>query len=114
MTSNKESTRYFSRRQESRVAKSVGGKVVANSGATAFHKGDVNTDMFLIECKTCMEDKKSFSIKEEWLDKNTEEAFAVGKDYSALAFNFGPDKPNYYVINEKLFRKLVNYLKEDV
>ena len=111
MTRNKQSTRYFSHRQETQVAKTVGGKVVPNSGAIKFGAGDVNTDLFLIECKTCMTEKESFSIKKEWLEKNREEAFAVGKDYSALPFNFGPDTPNYYVIDTKLFKKLINFLE---
>ena len=112
MTTNKKCTRYYSAKQEKQVAKAVNGKQTANSGATAFSKGDVKNDLFLIECKTCMEDKQSFSIKKEWLEKNKEEAFAVGKDYSALAFNFGPNSKNYYVIDEKLFKLLNNYLRE--
>lgn len=99
-------TRFYSNKQEKAVAKAVGGKKVANSGATAFNKGDVTTDNILIECKTCVENKKSFSIKKEWLEKNKEEAFEMGKSYSALAFNFGPDTDNYYVIDEKLFKIL--------
>ena len=113
MTRNKQSTRYFSHRQEQQVAKAVGGKTVPNSGAIKFVAGDVTTDLFLLECKTCMTDKQSFSIKEEWLNKNKEEAFAVGKDYSALVFNFGPDKPNYYIIDEKLFKRLNKFLEVD-
>lgn len=112
-TTNKKCTRYFSKRQEKQVAKTVGGKVVPNSGAIKFGAGDVNTDLFLLECKTCMTEKASFSIKEEWLNKNKEEAFAVGKDYSALVFNFGPDKPNYYIIDEKLFKRLNKFLEAD-
>ena len=100
-------TRFYSSKQEKQVAKAVGGKKVANSGATAFEKGDVTTDNFLIECKTCTTEKKSFSIKKEWLEKNKEEAFEMGKSYSALAFNFGPDTENYYVIDERLFKKLL-------
>ena len=106
-------TRFYSNRQEKKVAKVVGGKQTANSGATAFSKGDVRTDNFLIECKTAMSPKSSFSIKKEWLNKNREEAFAMGKDYSALAFDFGDDDECYYVISEKLFKQLINYLKED-
>ena len=112
---NKKSTRYFSSKQEKAVAKAVGGKQVANSGATPFSKGDVRTDNFLIECKTCMSEKQSFSIKREWIDKNREEAFAMGKDYSAICFNFGEkyNVENFYVIDEKLFKVLVNTLKEE-
>ena len=104
-------TRFYSKRQEDKIAKAVGGKRVANSGATAFSKGDVNTDIMLIEAKTHTTHKSSFSIKEEWLLKNVEEAFAMNKDYSALAFSFGPDEDNYYVISEDLFLKLLTYLK---
>lgn len=112
MTHNKKSTRYFSSRQEKKVAKTINGKTTANSGASTFSAGDVTNELFLIECKTCMEDKQSFSIKKEWLEKNREEAFSIGKDYNALCFNFGPNSKNYYVIDEKLFKQLNDYLKE--
>jgi len=100
-------TRFYSSRQEKAVAKAVNGKQVANSGATAFNKGDITTDKWLIECKTCMKEQKAFSIKKEWLEKNKEEAFAMGKEYSALAFNFGPDTKNYYIVDEKLFKRIM-------
>ena len=103
-------TRFYSNRQEKSVAKATGGKQTANSGATAFSKGDVRTDDFLIECKTCTSPKSSFSIKKEWFAKNKEEAFAMHKDYSAVAFDFG-DGTNYYIIDEPLFVKLINLLK---
>lgn len=104
-------TRFYSKQQEKKVAKVVGGKVTANSGATAFSKGDVTTDMFLLECKTCTEPRKSFTVKKEWFDKNKEEAFAMHKDYSAVVFDFG-DGENLYVIDESLFRQLLVYLEE--
>lgn len=113
MTTNRKCTRFYSHKQEVNVAKAIKGELVPNSGAISFGAGDVVNDSFLIECKTCMEDKQSFSIKKEWLEKNKEEAFAVGKDYSALAFNFGPNSENYYVISEKLFVKLIEFLKEN-
>ena len=65
-------TRWYSNKQEQKVAKTIGGKQTANSGATKWSKGDVRTDDFLIECKTCEKEKKSFSIKKEWLEKNKE------------------------------------------
>ena len=67
-------TRYYSKQQEKKVAKYVGGKRQPNSGATPFYKGDVITDEFLIECKTKTKDCKSFTVKEDWLLKNEEEA----------------------------------------
>lgn len=113
MTNNKKSTRYYSGRQERKVAKVLNGKLVANSGASDFVAGDVTTDTFLLECKTCIENKKSFSIKKEWLEKNKEEAFEMGKSYSALAFRFSPDGEDYYIIDEKLFKRLLEYIKEN-
>lgn len=106
-------TRFYSDKQEKAVAKVLKGKQTSNSGATAFSKGDVRTDEFLIECKTCEKEQKSFSIRKEWLDKNREEAFAMNKSYNALAFDFGPSTKRYYVIDEKLFKQLVTYLEED-
>lgn len=102
-------TRYYSNRQEKKIAKELGGKQVANSGATSFSKGDVRIKNWLIEAKTVTKEKDSFSIKKAWLLKNKEEAFAMNKPYSALAFNFGPDEENYYIIDEKLFKELVEY-----
>lgn len=108
------STRYYSKRQEKKVAKAVNGKRTANSGATAFQKGDVITKDWLIECKTKVKDCSSFTIKEDWLLKNEEEAFAMGKNNSALCFDFGPSaNKRYYVISERLFETLKNYLEEN-
>lgn len=108
-------TRYYSKQQEKKVAKKVGGRRTANSGATAFSKGDVVTTDWLIECKTKTKDCSSFTIKEEWLLKNEEEAFAMGKNNSALVFDFGPSaNKRYYVISERLFQLLQQYLEEDV
>ena len=75
------STRDVSSAQEKRIAKALGGKRTSNSGATKFDKGDiVLQEGWLIEAKTCMQPKKSFSIKQEWLKKNKEEMYATGKD----------------------------------
>lgn len=105
-------TRFYSSKQEKKVAKAVSGKQVANSGATKFNKGDVVTGKWLIECKTCTKEKQSFSIKHDWLIKNKEEAFEMGKEYNALAFNFGPDTQNYYVIDEYTFKELISQEEE--
>ena len=110
MTPSGRPTRFYSSRQERTVAKAVGGKQVANSGATAFNKGDVTVgQVCLIECKTCTKEQKSFTIKKEWLEKNQEEAFAMGKSYSALAFDFGSGA-NYYVITERMFKEWIKGL----
>lgn len=104
-------TRFFSDRQEKAVAKQIDGRQTSNSGATPFQKGDVITDSWLVECKTSTTEKASFSIKKEWLDKNKEEAFAMGKDYNALCFDFGDNGKRYYVIDEKTFKEVLQWIK---
>lgn len=105
-------TRKYSKIQEKRTAKLNAGKVQLNSGATMFAKGDVITKSFLIECKTKIGVHKSIIVQKDWLDKNREEAFAMNKDYSAVAICFGDNK-NYYIIDEKLFQTLRNYLEQE-
>lgn len=105
-------TRFYSNKQEKQVAKAIGGKQTSNSGATAFSKGDVRTDSFLLECKTCTKSQKTFTVHKEWFEKNKEEAFAMGKPYSAVVFDFG-DGEQHYIIDEKLFKKLLNYLEDE-
>lgn len=108
-------TRFYSSNMEKKVAKTLGGKTVPNSGAAKFVGGDITVNnLFLIECKTCIDEKKSFAIKREWLTKNKEEAFETGKDYSALCFNYGDNSENYYVIDERLFKMLVGYLQKEM
>lgn len=108
-------TRNASEEQESRVAKKLGGKVIPNSGAGKFSKSDVMVDAasLSIECKTCMEEKKSFSIKKEWLEKHKEESFSNRLDNHAIAFSFCfNDRNDYYVIDDKLMKFLVEKLVE--
>ena len=96
--------RFYSKNQEVRVAKIVGGKRTLNSGVTLFQKGDVETSDFLIECKTSIEEKKSFSIKHEWLKKLKLEARSMGNPHYALLFNYGGyESENYCIISEKDF-----------
>lgn len=104
----KQPTRYYSKKQEDAIAKKLGGTRVKNSGATAWEKGDVQLDKWLIEAKTKMTSSASISIQKEWLEKLAHEALFMGKPHSALLFNFGPDQPNYAIINEELFETLLN------
>jgi len=107
----KHPTRHYSTIQESNIAKAVGGKRTANSGATMFQKGDVLTDNWLLEAKTCMTDKKSFSIKKEWIEKNIHERLLMKRDYAAVVFNFGPSSENYYIIDEETFKEFLELQK---
>lgn len=110
-TDNKLPTRYFSKKQENAIAKTFNGNRQLNSGATPFQKGDVKLENILLECKTKTSLSESISIKKEWLEKNAREALFMGKPYSALAFNYGPNQENYYIINEELMEYLVDYLE---
>ena len=103
-------TRYFSSIQESSVARAVGGRKTANSGATDFGgKSDVSIHaLFNIECKTKTTASESISIKKDWIEKNKREAIFDGHPYSAIAFN----QENYYIIDEFLFKELVEHLQE--
>lgn len=109
------STRTASSVQENAVAKLLGGQVNANSGAGKWRKGDVQVPeaSLLIECKTCMSPKESFSIKKEWITKNINEAHSNRLFNTSIAFNYEPDGKNYFVIDEKLMRFLVEKLIEE-
>lgn len=104
-------TRFYSSRQEKKVAKAVQGKQVANSGAGLWGKGDVRTDDWLLECKTHTEERQQFTIKKEWIEKNREEAFQMGKHHAALVIDFG-DGVQHYLISERDFLELLEHLRE--
>ena len=112
MTKNKEATRYYSDAHEKSICKALGGTQNSNSGAGHFSKGDVivKDASLLIEAKCCMSPKSSVSIKKEWIDKNKQEGFMVRRDNQAVCINFEPGGENYYVINEKLMKFLVEKL----
>lgn len=104
-------TRYYSKKQEDRTAKNLGGQTTPNSGAASFCGGDVKLDNFLIECKTMTTEKQSMSIKKEWLEKTKEEALAQRKRFYSLAFDFGGNE-NYYILDEKTFKYFINLLND--
>lgn len=62
-----------------------------------------------------MTEKKSMSIKKDWIDKLEEERFAEGKQHWAVAFDFGGlnNNENFYIINEDLFIKLKHLIEEE-
>ena len=116
MTEKKVTTREASDTQESRVAKKLGALRNSNSGAGLWRKGDLHLPeaSMLIECKTAMSPKDSFSIKKEWIEKDKKEAFANRLSNTAIAFNFYyEDKEDFYVIDDKLMRFLIEKLKEE-
>lgn len=113
MSLSKKPTRYYSTRQEKKIAESLGGRRTANSGATLLGgKGDVIVDNLLsIECKTKTKDSDTITIRKEWFEKMKEQNLIDHTRYDVLAFSFGPNQPNYYVIDENLFMDFVDFLK---
>lgn len=110
---DKEPTRYFSKKQETKVAKTLDGRVQANSGATDFKKGDVVIPkLMLLECKTKTSHSESISVKKEWITKNKQESLFMGLPYQSVCFSFGPDEPNYFIIDEYMMSEFIQYLKE--
>ena len=107
-------TRFYSKKQEDQVAEATGGRRTPNSGATTFGgKSDVNVaNLISVECKTKMTPSESISIKKEWIEKLRAEAAFDGHEYTALAFNFGPNEEMHYIIDEYLFQTLIEILKE--
>lgn len=99
----------ISSNQELHIAYKIGGEVQPNSGGTKFGGGDVLTNNFLIEAKTPLTSKLSFSIRHEWLMKAQEQAYEQGRIHAVLAFQFQPYGNNYYVLNENDFIDYVNW-----
>ena len=108
-------TRDYSDAHEKSVVRALNGRQVPNSGAGRFTKGDVivpEADM-LVECKTVMSEKSSVSVKLDWIEKNQKEAFENRMSNSCVCINFKPGGKNYYVIDEKLMKFLVQKLGEE-
>lgn len=109
-TGEKRPTRYYSNKQETHVASAINGRKVANSGATAYDKGDVTDQKWLCECKTSVKDRNSFVLKKEWFDKNLDESIYMKKDHTAVVFSFGPNSKNYYIVDEPTFLRMKELL----
>lgn len=104
--SNDRPNRFYSKRQENKVAGIVNGNPTPNSGATLFGKGDVTAKLLLTECKTLKTPQKSHAIKKEWLEKIEEEAFSRGYHISALAFDYGDGGHQYFAVRDDTFKLL--------
>ena len=79
------------RDSEKRVAKKMGGKLQANSGATPFSKGDFKLRKkikFLVEAKSTT--TQVLKLESDWLIKINREALAIGCS-PALTISFTDD-----------------------
>ena len=78
--------------QEKNVSEYLGMKLTPRSGGTIYKKGDVTDATFLLDCKTVMSPKESYSIKKEVLEKADKERFEDRKQYYGIVFDFGNPK----------------------
>lgn len=97
--------------QEREIAKMLQGKVQAGSGGTTFGGGDVHTDSFFIEAKTVTLPKLSYPIHQAVIDKMRQQAFEQRKPNCALAFRLEPTGEDFFVIDSRLMKILVQHLE---
>ena len=95
-----------SQKHEKRIAKRIGGKRNAASGAYWQRKGDVRSDDLLIEHKYT--GKKSFSIKSEVLKKVMREAILDGRT-PVLGIHL--DGEDYVILTEHDFIEMREKLR---
>jgi hypothetical protein len=88
-------TKRKSTLQEKHVAKEVGGRTTPASGAMWGCKGDVRSDIFLVECKTTEKDKYSLTIT-TW-DKIRVEAVKDGMKIPVMCIDLCNGKYRYAV-----------------
>lgn len=96
-----------SRKHEDRLAKKLGGKRTAGSGAFWSHKGDVRTGELLIEHKWT--GKKSFTIKSEVLEKIVNEAIM---DSRKPVLGISLNNENYVVLLEDDFIEMFEAMED--
>lgn len=94
-----------SRKHEDRLAKAVGGKRNAASGAFWSRKGDVRNHLYLLEHKWT--GKKSFTVKSEELEKITTEAVLDGR---IPVFGIHLNGHNYVLTTEDDFLELFSII----
>jgi len=95
-------------KQERKCADKNGGMTVAGSGS-GIEKLDVNlTDVKIkVECKRT--DKKSLSIKKEWLTK-VRDTRRMGNE---VVFELEIQDEDWYLIPETLWKQFLGYLRDN-
>jgi hypothetical protein len=96
-----------SQKHEKRIAKAIGGKTTAASGAFWSRKGDVRSDGLLIEHKWTGKLSKTISSKE--LKKITNEAIMDGR---LPVFGIHLDNEDYVILLETDFLEMWNKLND--
>lgn len=96
-----------SKKHEKRLAKAIGGRVNAASGAFWSRKGDVRSTDLLIEHKWT--GKKSFTLKSDVLEKIVTEAICDGR---LPVLGISLNNENYVILTEDDFLELRYELQE--
>lgn len=92
-------------RHEKKAAKKIRGRQTPASGAMAFNKADVYSDLVRMECKTT--EKQSYSIKKELLLKVAGETEHGKIPVFNVRFEQESGDLNYYIIDEGFFLELL-------
>ena len=92
-------------RHEKKAAKKIRGRQTPASGAMAFNKADVYSDLVRMECKTT--EKRSYSIKKELLLKVAGETEHGKMPVFNVRFEEESGNLNYYIIDEGFFLELL-------
>ena len=99
-------TRFYSKQQERRIAKSLDGTNDLQSGGGNFNKADVTLEEWVIEAKTKITPQESMTICKEWFTKVEQDRADMKKSYAAVCFSFGDGK-DYYAMDERTFKFLL-------
>lgn len=98
-----------SQKQEERVAKAIkGNKSKASGGSTC--KSDCFNNFMRVECKST--EKKSLSIKRQWLEKITKEAHETLRE-PLFSFQFNETPQKWICMREDLFERIYEYITKD-
>lgn len=111
---NDKPTRYFSKKQETKVAKDLDMNCTPNSGATRFSKGDVVDNHLLLECKTCTKKQSSMTVKKEWLTTIKREQYQMNKSLSGVVIDFGDNREQYVILTIEDFRSMYEIYKREL
>lgn len=96
--------------QEERLAKMFGGYRTPRSGGGNWTKGDVSTGrdgLWFVEAKTMTKPSASYSVRKDVLDKMDHERAEMHKPYAALAFTFGNHEDDYFVVNKRTMKAIL-------
>ena len=103
-------TKRRSTKQEKKVAKEVGGRVTAASGALWGQKADVRNDQFLVECKTTL--RPLYALNYSTWEKIRHEALRDGFREPVMCIDLEDGKHRLAVLDYNLQMDYIQRLPE--